>query len=305
MMIDLPIRRGYEGANRVSTTQFLRMRPLWLNYNGSEKLTDFQVKCVLTQSDIPFEKLRADKQDLLFVDSNNEVIPYWIEKTDSSEIVVWLKFSEIIPGKELFWLYYGNGNFSGLSDGDSIFEFFDGFEGTSLDTNKWNLVKGTEGSDVFVENGELKVTTNKVLIQSVQSFSQGYSLESKHRVISHTDYGHIILGFRETTSKNAEHLIWDAGNRLYADGSPIGGSYAVPTDTYHLFQVKVKDNTAKAEIYDMNGNQKDSISGTATFSSAVITLVERPANYNAGGIDARWDWIRVRKYTEPEPVVLT
>jgi len=302
MMVDLPAR-GYRG--RIYLGSFLRYRPLWLKYNGDGKLTDFQVKCVLTNQDIPFEKLRPDKQDLLFITYEGESIPYWLEGANSTQIIVWLKFSEIIPDKEIFWLYYGNGNFSGSCDGGFIFEFFDDFEGTSLDTNKWNLVKGTEGSDVFVENGELKVTTNKVLIQSVQSFSQGYSLESKHRVISHTDYGHIILGFRETTSKNAEHLIWDAGNRLYADGSPIGGSYAVPTDTYHLFQVKVKDNTAKAEIYDMNGNQKDSISGTATFSSAVITLVERPANYNAGGIDARWDWIRVRKYTEPEPVVLT
>lgn len=115
-MIDLPIRRGYEGPNRVSTGRFLRMRPLWLNYDGSEKLIDFQVKCVLTPSDIPFEKLRADKQDLLFVNNNNEQIPYWIEKADSTEIIVWLKFSEIIPGKEVFWLYYGNGNFSGASD---------------------------------------------------------------------------------------------------------------------------------------------------------------------------------------------
>ena len=118
-MIDLPIRRGYEGPNRVSTSQFLRMRPLWLNYSGSEKLTNFQVQCVLTPSDIPFEKLRADKQDLLFVDNNNEPIPYWIEKADSSEIVVWLKFSEIIPGREVFWLYYSNGHFSGMSDGEA------------------------------------------------------------------------------------------------------------------------------------------------------------------------------------------
>ena len=118
-MIDLPIRRGYEGPNRVSTSQFLRMRPLWLNYDGSEKLTNFQVKCILTSSDIPFEKLRADKQDLLFVDNNNELIPYWIEKADSTEIIVWLKFSKIIPGKEVFWLYYGNANFSGASDGEA------------------------------------------------------------------------------------------------------------------------------------------------------------------------------------------
>jgi len=301
-MIDLPAR-GYRG--RIYLGSFLRYRPLWLKYDGEEKLINFQVRCSLTKSDVAFEKLRADKQDLLFITQDGEAIPYWIEKASSAEIKVWLKFSEIIPGKEIFWLYYANGNFSGSCDGDSTFEFFDDFDGTSLDTNKWNLVKGTEGSNVFVENGELKVTSNAVLIQSIKSFSQGYLLESKHRVISHANFGHIIHGFRETTSKNAEHLIWASGNRLYADGSKINGDYAVPTDTYFLFQVKVKDNTAKAEIYDMSGNQKDSISGTSSFSSAVITLVERPESYESGSMDARWEWIRVRKYTELEPVVLT
>jgi len=118
MMIDLP---SYGPTNRIRLGSFLRVRPLVLNYEGSEKLTDFQVKCVFTPSDIPFEKLRADKQDLLFVNNNNEPIPYWIEKADGTEIVVWLKFPQIISGKEVFWLYYGNGNFSGVSDPDATF----------------------------------------------------------------------------------------------------------------------------------------------------------------------------------------
>jgi len=302
MMIDLPAR-GYRG--RIYLGSFLRYRLLWLKYDGDGKLINFQVRCSLTQSDVAFEKLRADKQDLLFITQDGEAIPYWIEKCDAEEIVAWLKFSEIRKGVEILWLYYGNGNFSGASDGESVFEFFDDFEGTSLNTDKWNLVKGTEGDNVFVENGELKITSNTVLIQSVQSFSQGYLLESKHRTISHMSYGYIIHGFRETTSKNAEHLIWASGNRLYADGSGINGDYAPPADTYLLYQVKVKDNNAKAEIYDMEGNQKESLSGTSTFSSAVITLGERPESYNAGSGDARWEWIRVRKYAEPEPVVLT
>ncbi|RLI99997.1 MAG: hypothetical protein DRP08_06800 [Candidatus Aenigmatarchaeota archaeon] len=148
MMIDLPIRRGYEGPNRVSTCQFLRMRPLWLNYEGTEKLTDFQVKCVLTPTDIPFEKLRTDKQDLLFVDNNNEPIPYWIEKADSTEIIVWLKFSEIIPGKEVFWLYYGNGNFSGVSNVSAIFiRMIDGLVGA------WHLDEGS-GNVAYDSSGQ-------------------------------------------------------------------------------------------------------------------------------------------------------
>ena len=71
MMVDLP---SYGPTNRVRLGSFLRSRPLLLNYTGDERLTDFQIKCVLTPSDIPFAKLRADKQDLLFVDNNLSLI---------------------------------------------------------------------------------------------------------------------------------------------------------------------------------------------------------------------------------------
>jgi len=125
------------------------MRPLILNNEGSEKLTDFQVKCVLTSSDIPFEKLRADKQDLLFVDNNNEPIPYWIEKADNMEIIVWLKFSEIPPGKEVFWLYYGNGNFSGASDASETFiRVIDGLVASwHFDEESGNIAYDSSGND--------------------------------------------------------------------------------------------------------------------------------------------------------------
>jgi len=136
MMIDLPAR-GYRG--RIYLGSFLRYRPLWLKYNGDGKLTDFQVKCVLTNQDIPFDKLRPDKQDLLFIAPEGESIPYWIESANSTQIIVWLKFSEIIPDKEIFWLYYGNGNFSGSSNGDSVFEFFDDFEDGDY-TDKWSPI---------------------------------------------------------------------------------------------------------------------------------------------------------------------
>jgi len=277
-----------------------------ITIQSDNALTDYQILVQLNSTNFDFSKANPDGSDIRFVDEDDTTkLSYWIEEWNASSQTakIWVKVPSIPAGEKTIYLYYNNSNAVSESDGDAVFDFFDDFEGTSLDASKWNLVKGTEGSNVFVENGELKVTSNAVLIQSIKSFSQGYLLESKHRIISYAGYGHIIHGFRETTSKNAEHLIFASNNRLYADGSATGGSYAVPTDTYHLFQVKVKDNTAKAEIYDMSGNQKDSISGTATFSSAVITLVERPESCTSGSMDARWDWIRVRKYTEPEPSV--
>jgi len=277
------------------------------NTGNPDALSDFQVLLEVTNDEAFFKNADWKQEALEFYDTDKAtLLNHYTELWDTLHYnaKIWIKVP-YIPANECRFIYLkmNTKRTTDLSNPENVFDFYDDFEGDALDTNKWNLVKGTEGSNVFVCGSELKVTSNAVLIQSVQSFSQGYLLESKHRVISHADFGHIIHGFRETTSKNAEHLIWASGNRLYADGSATAGSYAVPTDTYHLFQVKVKDDTAKAEIYDMSGNQKDSISGTSSFSSAVITLVERPASYTSGSMDARWEWIRVRKYTEPEPSV--
>jgi len=146
MMIDLPAR-GYRG--RIYLGSFLRYRPLWLNYDGSEKLIDFQVKCTLTNKDIAFEKLRADKQDLLFIAYDGQPIPYWIENFNNTEIIVWLKFSEIIPGNEAFWLYYGNGNFPGISNASATFiRIIDGLAASwHFDEESGNIAYDSSGND--------------------------------------------------------------------------------------------------------------------------------------------------------------
>ena len=144
MMVDLP---SYGPTSRVRLGSFLRSRPLLLNYTGNKTLSDFQVKCILTSHDISFAKLRADKQDLLFVDNNNEPIPYWIEKANNTEITVWLKFSKIIPGGEVFWLYYGNGNFSGMSNVSATFvRVINGLVGSwHLDESSGNIAYDSSG----------------------------------------------------------------------------------------------------------------------------------------------------------------
>jgi hypothetical protein len=43
-------------------------------------------------------------------------------------------------GEAKIKMYYENDKASSVSDGDATFEFFDDFEGRSLDTSKWNVV---------------------------------------------------------------------------------------------------------------------------------------------------------------------
>ncbi len=316
MMIDLPIRRGYEGPNRVSTCQFLRMRPLWLNYDGSEKLTNFQVKCVLTPSDIPFGKLRADKQDLLFVDNNNEVIPYWIEKADSTEIIVWLKFSEIIPGKEVFWLYYGNGNFSGASDGDSVFEFFDDFEDGMIDANKWQKVLSgvTEsGSYLRLLHSDDNYGGD---IFSIKTFSLPFILEYKWKA-GMADVNEYV-GMQSTTDPSnwvlTEGVDWIIGFRFYR-GSANGGSDAWKFNTSKDgSRTETETGTADSNWHRI---KIVATAGSVKFYADDVLVKEHTTNipdsplyicadhklYSGTDVESLVDNIFIRKYISSEPVV--
>jgi len=311
MMIDLPIRRGYEGPNRVSTCQFLRMRPLWLNYEGTEKLTDFQVKCVLTLADIPFEKLRADKQDLLFVDNNNELIPYWIEKADNTEIIVWLKFSEIIPGKEIFWLYYGNGNFSGASDGEGVFEFFDDFEGTSIDTFKWQ--RAHTGGSTSVSDSVVSISVSNGVWEGWKApayqFRPGFIHESKKK-FSATDNGMQEDGLNNFDGDQTFHNFEAGYNqfRTYNEGTGTitdMEDLADKRDVWHIIRILWKSaSEAKCEVLD----EDYSLDTSATHTTNVpdennLVPYFRASAYSGNSCTHYWDWIRVRKYASPSPTV--
>jgi len=276
---------------------------------SGRELTEYQVKVEITDPDF-FSKC-TDQRYVEFYDEDKQtLLSHYTELFDTANkiAIFWVKVPSIpANGTKMIYLNINTSRTEDLSDGEATFDFFDDFSGDSLDTSKWNLVKGTEGSNVFVQNSMLKVTSNTVLIQSKESFSQGYLIESKHKWVNPIKWGYIVHGFRETTSKNAEHLIHNVGNRLYADGNSIDGDFTPQGEVWYIYRLKAKDNTAKAEIYEIltDGSLelKSSLEGTTTFTSAVITLVERPASYESRITESYWDWVRVRKYTEPEPSV--
>ena len=303
-MIDLP-QRCFIG--RVNPRWFARVRPLYLNYTGSETLTDYQVRCTLTPSDIPFEKLREDKSDLLFVDSYDEVIPYWIEKSNSSELVVWLKFPHIKTGREIFWLYYGNGDFTGISNGNEVFLFFDDFEGTSLSTNKWEVPSGTAYQ---VANGLLKITNTDVRIQSKTTFSEGVALELKVKPVTLPPNGFEAGGFY-LSSSNAILYHRDP-NRDYVrndDSWNSLGEELLALGVWHklIFTAFFDGTTHTVNIKAIRLDTGEIVyqgDWTNTVSDEKITLSRRPdEKYTDQSYEAYWDWIGVRKYTAPEPFI--
>ncbi len=117
-------------------------RDISIKENSGTALTDYQVLIELKGADFPSE-VKSDGADVRFTDSNGNELNYWIENSDYAGKIakIWVKVPSIpISSATIIRMYYGNPNAGSMSNGDKVFEFFDDFEGRSLDTNKWNVV---------------------------------------------------------------------------------------------------------------------------------------------------------------------
>jgi len=102
-------------------------------------LTDYQILATLdTQSLISAGKMKSDCGDLRVIDSDNATrLTHWVENCGSANTKIWIKVPSIPAGNKSIYLYYGNPSASSVSSGEQTFEFFDDFEGTTLDDTKW------------------------------------------------------------------------------------------------------------------------------------------------------------------------
>jgi hypothetical protein len=115
---------------------------------------DYQVKIELDSSNFDYSKTNTDGSDIRFYDLHGNKLSYWIEKWNpDGTSVVWVKI--LVAGTSNVYLYSGNNEALGESNGDKTFVFFDDFENSSLDTDKW--MKKYDPT-VSVSNGELTLT---------------------------------------------------------------------------------------------------------------------------------------------------
>ncbi|MGC8662717.1 MAG: DUF2341 domain-containing protein, partial [Candidatus Micrarchaeia archaeon] len=106
--------------------------------------------------------------------ANGTVIPAWIESNQSGKLITWVKLASGIPASNSITIYLGlaskstnllsntgttgigeapqlSSTYAEYDDGASVFNFYDNFAGTSLNTNKWTAA--VSGGSITVNNG--------------------------------------------------------------------------------------------------------------------------------------------------------
>ncbi len=173
---------------------WLYRRAIQISNSNGEDLTDFQVAITLdTATLITAGKMQGDCDDLRITDQNGQILPHWIEENnpgcDNVATKVWVKIPTVHKGDNAttVYAYYGNAQAKNAENGDNVFEFFDDFNGASLDTNKWTW---TGSATKSVSNGSLTITNN--------ASQMGY--------ISHNlDSTKITVGWRASLSQTSTY----------------------------------------------------------------------------------------------------
>ncbi|MFQ6055248.1 MAG: DUF2341 domain-containing protein [Methanosarcinales archaeon] len=303
-------------------------RPVTVTEQSGSDLSNYQVLIELDSTNFDFTKAQTNGEDIRFtIDDAETLIDHWIENWDSvgETAKVWVEVPTLTASTDTtIYMYYGNISALNVSDGDATFEFFDDFDGTNLDTNKWDINA--------VGNITYSVFDSKIRI--TDAFSGG---SSDYWIYDNTDSGNqhqskwtlinsFILEWKQKVDDTVGDMMGQVGMGLVGNDNlfsayscvsdPSGGTISFfKRNTYNF----VESNTApsaNATLPDLrefritkNGNniiirdltdELDIVSGSST---DVIKIVIGPyGNYpffDYGDIF----WVITRGYSDPEPSI--
>ncbi len=199
-----------------------------------------------------------------------------------------------------------------VNDPDEVFDFYDGFSGTSLDVTKWGYTNGT-ASQVSVNGGNATLTSNSAFIRisGTSSFDMNYIGETR---AYHPNQGTFPIiaevGFAST----------DFTTVRIVDDFLLGTTYwqrqakiAPNSDTQHPFynMAQTADrNWHTFRIYrqspDIAGFQiDDNPAETTTANVPTVSIPPFLMAYSEGLTNSFVvDWTRVRKWAGADPVTV-
>jgi len=298
-------------------------RIITITENTGSNLTNYQVKIVLDSSNFDFTKANSDGSDVRFYDMNNNPLPYYIEVWDSTArlAIIWVKLNLTGGGTTRIKMVYNNPSLTvSTSNPYSVFDFYDDFSGSSLNSSIWGVSTGAvvslSGGRVLIQRGSI-YTLNPIL-----SSPQEHVFEVKLKYNNFQSYSGLMIADSQGTygsnvGGNALSYIMNnpSSALIYvwaADG--VGGGYDYTNSIYSstinvdyiLGFSYVDASSVNFFVKDANNNVLASRTWMGTWNKNVYLFLGYFTGSNADGADCSdisVDWVRVRKYVTPEPTV--
>jgi len=300
--VPFQVENAIAGVGELPLPGWTYRRPITISNEGVP-LSDYQLLITLdTASLIADNKMRSDGGDIRFTNSDGTtLLSYWLESgLNTASTRLWVKVPSI-PAGTIIYFYYGNTIVTSESNGETTFDFFDDFFAPAIDTTKWNIINPTGFSIV---NGMLRGSSTSGRIQTHQTFSSFSMIESRVRVPTLAPNGHMVLGTRLATNNNfGAHVEGLNGHWGISEG--VWWPYHKPAITnWALYQVWEYNSTGYIRTIEEATGFTISTSRPNIITNEPITLGKYYDDWPpVQSYVCLWDWIRVRKYADPEPTL--
>ena len=289
--------------------------------NSGSALTDYQVLVTLNTSNFEYSKANDDGSDMRFTNyANSTAYHYWIETWNTAgDSRIWVKVPSVpfwngtgeAPSANRMYLWYDNSAASSESNGTNTFDFFDDFEGTSLD-GKWTVdgAISYSVSDSILTVTDAPSTTWNVWkgIHAPINNIQGVRIEAKginwvHQSLDLFQWG-ALLGEHSTGNKNLGMNIADS----HAASPEAYLNYYNDTSSLSEEDIEGQQPVDLVAQRDQNGNCKffkngvEQQEGTETSTNSIDTVMLQVNRFSTYAYPTtKIDRVLVRKYASPEP----
>ncbi len=292
--------------------------------SSSRNLSDHQIQIDLDNNNFDFSRASSNGSDIRFTyqnGTNETAIPFWLEEWNSTteQAKIWTKVP-LVDQNTILYMYYGNPSAETASDGKSTFVLFDHFNGSGLDTSLWY----ESANSYSVSNSILRVNIGGIGLQNPLSVDlrDGYIAETRSLFNTYSS------GYSGTIPEISSERFTGSGNNnnaattLYMRNN--GGSreihYWMANGTVNTYDI-VNEGNAQIDTLENQWN----ITGVSVLDNETIlwwdykevlseeTVYTEPINYTSLGSfqgsassdiqDTSYDWIRVRKYSDTNPLV--
>src|SRR5438552_13221548 len=221
---------------------------------------------------------------------------------------VWFKTQAAIGASasdDNYYLYYGNASAGAPpANGMNVYLFYDDFSGTSIDTSKWTVTRGTTS----VSGGILTVNpASSIWAQPTYAFGTDTRWEASIQLGG--DGAELSFNFHAARDLDTNPwtgnwiILWSDATSHYAENSKastLTDSAGFTDTTPTLFHTYVMNREGTTGVrYFQDATQR------ALLTTNVPTVSLRPYAFADAGTGAtmwqKYDWWKVRQYVTPEP----
>lgn len=290
-----------------------------LSIVSTQTTTNFQVRLVIpTNALVAAAKMQADCDDIRFRDSDSQTsLSYWLESgANTASTIIWVKVPALTANTpKTIYLYYGDPTAASGSDANAVFEFFDHF--TTLNPTIWDFT-----GPYSVGGSFLTITNGAVFTRAVVGSQDGMAAEARVHWNNFAGYSGLAVSNAQSNQLNNAgshkliNLRTNNGGSTSVRAVAANGtaaSYNITNATTNLLTAAAGTNYIlghgifNGNVYAMRDHTTVLNSYPGTWTDPFYLWLGYITGSQAGsGIDISdlaVDWVLVRKFIVPEPVI--